>query len=243
MLNHLFELRRRALHVLTFFAALFMLFFFFAADLFHFLMMPLLHALPKQDSMIATQLTSTVLTPIKLAADAAMLATAPFALLHAWRFASPGLYRRERDNVRWAIVSSLILFAAGMLFCFYLVLPFMLQFFAGALPSGVRLMPDMGDAVDFITRMLLIFGFCFQVPLLCLLLVRLQLLEVAALKMVRPYIIVAAFIVGMLLTPPDVLSQIMLAIPLCLLYELGIVLAVFFAKPATGRKSELAGDG
>ncbi len=233
MLNHLLELRRRALSVFACFVGLFLLFFFLAPDLFHFLMRPLLQALPKSDSLIATQLTSPLLTPIKLAADAALLGCAPLALFHAWRFAAPGLYPNERAGLGGAIVISMVLFCIGVLFCFYLVLPFMLQFLANALPPGVRLMPDMADAVSFITRMLLIFGVCFQVPLLCMLLVRLQILEITTLKIIRPYIIVTAFTVGMILTPPDVLSQVMLAIPLCLLYELGIILAVVFAKSAT----------
>jgi len=189
-----------------------------------------MQALPSQDSLIATQITSPLLTPIKLAADAAILGTAPFALLQAWRFASPGLYQHEKATIRWGIIGSMLLYCAGVLFCFYLVLPFMLQFFVHAVPTGVRLMPDMTYAIDFITRMLLLFGLCFQVPLLCLLCVRLQLVQLTTLKTMRPYIIVAAFTLGMLLTPPDVLSQIMLAIPLCMLYETGIILAVFFTK-------------
>jgi len=232
MLNHLLELRRRLLYVILFFVVLFSMIFFFAADFFNFLMTPLLQALPKHETLIATQITSPLLTPIKLAADAALLGSAPFALFQAWRFAAPGLYRNERDNLSWAIIGSMLLFCGGMLFCFYLVLPFMLQFFAQAVPVGVRLMPDMANAADFITRMLLIFGVCFQVPLLSLLMVKLHVLEVASLKMVRPYVIVAAFTIGMLLTPPDVLSQIMLAVPLCLLYELGIILAVIFTRTA-----------
>jgi len=233
MLNHLLELRRRTLYVFTCFTALFAVFFYFAPDLFHFMMTPLLQALPKSDSLIATQLTSPLLTPIKLAADAAILASAPFALFHAWRFAAPGLYPQERQGLSWAIVASMGLFCLGVLFCFYGVLPFMLQFLANALPPGVRLMPDMAYAVGFITWMLLIFGLCFQVPLLCTLLVHLQILQISTLKMIRPYMIVTAFALGMLLTPPDVLSQVMLAIPLCLLYELGIILAVVFSKSET----------
>jgi len=225
MLSHLIELRRRVLHVVIFFMALFGLFFFLAPNLFHTLVLPLLNVLPTDDSLIAMQITTPLFTPVKIAADAAILTTAPFALLHAWRFASPGLYRRERNNFRWAIVGSLLLFFLGLLFGFYLVLPFMFGFFAKAVPTGVRLMPDMGYAVDFITRMLLIFGLCFQIPLLCMLLVRLRLVTVATLKMIRPYVVVLAFILGMLLTPPDVLSQILVAAPLCLLYEFGILLA------------------
>lgn len=225
MLSHLLELRRRTLHIILVFASLFLLFFFYANDLFHALVSPLLAALPKQDSLIATHITSPVLTPINLAADAAMLCTAPFALLQLWRFVAPGLYKQERYNLRKAIIISLLLFCFGVLFCFFLVLPFMFQFFTKAVPLGVRLMPDMAAALDFITHMLLIFGFSFQVPLLCMTLVRLEWIDLALLKKIRPYVIVAAFAIGMLLTPPDVLSQIMLAVPLCLLYELGVFLA------------------
>ena len=230
MLSHLLELRRRTLHVLAVFTALCLLFFIKAPNLFHQLVSPLLHVLPQHESLIATQLTAPLLTPLKLAVDAAMLCTAPYALLQIWYFASPGLYRRERNGLRLAIVGSMLLFCAGVLFCFYVVLPVMLQFFVHAVPVGVRLMPDITYAVDFITRMLLLFGFCFQVPLLCLVLVHLQLINITTLKIIRPYVIVAAFIIGMLLTPPDVVSQIMVALPLCILYELGIVLSVFIKK-------------
>lgn len=240
MLSHLLELRKRALHTIITFFSFFLLFFFCANDLFHAVISPLINALPKENSLIATQITSPVLTPIKLAADAAMLCTAPFALLQLWCFVTPGLYRHERYNLRGALASSLLLFCLGVLFCFYLVLPFMFQFFAKAVPLGVKFMPDMTYALDFITRMLLLFGFCFQVPLLCLTLVRLGWIDVQVLKKVRPYVIVAAFTVGMLLTPPDVLSQIMLAVPLCLLYELGIILAKYNPSKAISNYDEIA---
>ena len=225
MLPHLLECRRRLLQIFACFVILFAVFFFIAPNLFHTIVYPLLKVLPANDSLIATQVTTPLFTPIKLAVDAALLSTAPFALVHVWIFASPGLYQRERQHLCWAIISSLLLFILGLLFGFYLVLPYMFSFFARAVPVGVRLMPDMGMAVDFITRMLLIFGLCFQVPLVCLLLVRLKWVSIATLKMIRPYVIVGAFTVGMLLTPPDVLSQVMLAVPLCLLYEAGIFFA------------------
>ena len=193
-------------------------------------MAPLLHALPVHDSLIATQITTPLITPIKLAADAATLGTSPFALWHIWRFVFPGLYQHERRLMHRAMIISLFLFLAGVLFGFYLVIPYLFSFFVRAVPSGVRLMPDMAYTVDFITRMLLIFGVCFQIPLLCVLFVRLKLLQIATLKMIRPYVIVLAFIVGMLLTPPDVLSQVMLAIPLCILYETGILLSKWTNK-------------
>lgn len=201
MLNHLLELRRRGLQTLIWFVGLFFIFFFWANDLFQALVSPLLHTLSGNEGLIATQVTSPVFTPLKVAADAALLLSAPIALFQFWRFISPGLYAREKTILRFALIFSLLLFSAGVLFCFYLVLPFMFHFFAHALPKGVRYMPDMAYAVDFITKMLLTFGLCFQVPLICFVLVRLQIIEVTTLKTIRPYIIVGAFIVGMLLTP------------------------------------------
>jgi sec-independent protein translocase protein TatC len=230
MFNHLLELRKRTIWVVIVFFTFCLLFFFFAPHLFHQLVSPLLQILPTGEPLIATQITTPLFTPIKLAADAAILCTAPFALLQIWYFVSPGLYREERSRFRWAIISSLLLFVVGALFCFYVVLPFMLQLFAHSVPVGVRLMPDITYAVDFITRMLLLFGLCFQVPLVCCLMVSFLLITVEHLKSIRPYVIVAAFTIGMLLTPPDVLSQIMLAVPLCLLYELGILLSLLVTK-------------
>jgi sec-independent protein translocase protein TatC len=227
MLAHLLELRRRTLQTLFCFGLLFLLFFFLADDLFRALVSPLLHTFSSKEHLIATQITSPVFTPLKLAADAALLLSTPFALVHLWRFISPGLYKKEQSTLRAALIMSLLLFIAGVLFCFYGVLPFMFHFFAKALPKDVYFMPDMSNTIDFITRMVLLFGLSFQVPLLCFILVRLKILEVQILKKIRPYIIVGAFTLGMLLTPPDVFSQITLAIPLCLLYEVGIILSIW----------------
>jgi sec-independent protein translocase protein TatC len=229
MLLHLLELRRRALYVAYCFGSFFFLFFFIAGDLYHWLVHPLLHLLPEQRPLIATDITSPLFTPLKLAADAALMLSMPFALYHFWRFISPGLYKKEQQHIQGLMCLSLTLFLAGALFCFYLILPFMFQFFIKALPKDVRLMPDMTHTVEFITHMLILFGLCFQVPLVCLVLVRLKLVSLLILKKIRPYVIVLAFVIGMLLTPPDVLSQIMLAVPLCLLYELGIILALYLA--------------
>lgn len=225
MLTHLLEIRKRAIGVLTGFVVLFCVFFFYANELFQTMVMPLLKALPLDNALIATQVTAPVFIPISLAANAALLCTAPVALWQIWRFVAPALYHTEKQTLRTLLLASLGLFVCGVLFCFYLVLPFLFQFFAKAVPMGVRMMPDMNNALDFITRMLLLFGLCFQVPLLCLTLVRLGWTTTAQLQNIRPYVIVGAFTIGMLLTPPDVLSQITLALPLCLLYEAGILLA------------------
>lgn len=225
MLPHLLECRRRLLLVLGLFTILFAGYFYISETLFLMLINPLLQVLPAEGTVIATHITTSLLTPIKLAADVAMLSTIPYALWHAWQFAAPGLYRVEQKHLRTTMIMSIALFFLGLLFCFYGILPCMFAFFAHAVPAGVRLMPDMGYAIDFITRMLLTFGVCFQVPLLCMLLVRFKVMDMTALKTIRPYVYVLAFTIGMLLTPPDVLSQIMLAVPLCLLYEAGIGLA------------------
>lgn len=227
MLKHLIEIRQRALMILSLFMAFFILCFCVSNMIFQALTSPLQHALSGKHGLIAIDITASLLTPISLAADVAMLCTAPFALFHVWRFIAPGLYRHEQRYLKQALFLSLLLFISGMAFCFYGVLPVMFTFFIKALPASVQMMPDMSNTLHFITRMLLVFGLCFQIPLISMTLVRLQWLELSVLRDIRPYVIVAAFIIGMLLTPPDVLSQIMLAVPLCLLYELGIFLAAW----------------
>lgn len=227
MLSHLLELRQRILIILCVFSGFFILFFLFSDELFHLFVTPLLAELPGKTPLIATQITSPVLIPITLAANTAMLFTAPIVLLQLWHFIAPGLYRHERSPIKNMVISSLVLFLAGIVFCYYFILPFMFQFFTKALPPGVKMMPDISSALHFTTYMLLLFGFCFQVPLICVVLVRLQWIDITLLRQIRPYVIVTAFILGMLLTPPDVLSQIMLALPLCLLYEIGILLATW----------------
>lgn len=224
LLEHMIELRRRFILIATCFITLFLLFYMFSADVFGLLMSPLLHVLPQKDSVIMTHMTAPVLIPITIAADLALLTTVPLALYHGWRFAAPGLYPNERHGLGLTIVLSILLFCVGALFCFYGVLPFVLQVFVSAVPPGIQFMPEITTTMAFILRMMMLFGLCFQVPLICVLLVKTGLVPLVALKKARPYWIVAAFILGMLLTPPDVLSQITLAIPLCLLYELGIVL-------------------
>jgi len=230
MLNHLLELRRRILYTLWVLIGFFVLFFSIAPHLFEQLISPLLNALPNHEPLIATEITTPLFIPIKLAADTAMLCTTPFAVLQLWYFIAPGLYPAEKKGLRMAALISLILFCTGVLFCFYIVLPFMLHFFTLSVPKHVRLMPDITSAVDFITRMLVLFGLCFQVPLITLFLVHSQLVTITTLKSIRPYVIVGAFTIGMLLTPPDVLSQVALALPLCVLYEAGLFLAIFLVK-------------
>ena len=223
MLKSLLELRQRILIVLVFFCTFFLLFFFWANPLFLLIIQPLQHALSPNSTLIATQITSTVLIPLSIAANASFLCTTPFALIQLWYFIAPGLYREEKRFFILIALGSLSLFITGLLFCYLIVLPLLFQFFTQALPNGVTLMPDITSSTAFITRMLWLFGIAFQVPLVCASLVRLGWVHLQTLKQIRPYVIVGAFIIGMLLTPPDVLSQVLLAVPLCILYELGIV--------------------
>lgn len=230
MIQHLFELRRLTLQTLLGYFLLFCLCYYYSNALFDALFHPLLQSLISHEGLIATQITASVFTPIKLAANTALLLTLPLALGQIWRFISPGLYKRERRLLAGALCFGLFLFIAGLLFCFYLVLPFLFQCLTQSLPKAVRFMPDIAYSLDFITWMLLVFACSFELPLVCLVLVYMQWVDLARLKKARPYAIVFAFIIGMLLTPPDVVSQIMLALPLCLLYESGIYLSNLFLK-------------
>lgn len=224
MLAHLIELRKRLFHTLIFFILVFIVCFNCSESLFHGLTAPLLDSLPKDSSLIATQMISTVYMPIKLAFYASAMSSLPFLLYQIWRFTAPGLHRHERRFFRAIMLFMCLLFLAGLFFCYYLVIPMLFHFFVNATPESVQLMPDMALSIDFILYMMMLFGLSFQLPLVCFALVRCRILSFEQLKAYRPYFIVAAFSMGMLLTPPDVLSQLCLAIPLCLLYELAIAL-------------------
>lgn len=237
MLNYLLELRQRCLRILILFGVFFVVFFYYAHPLFEWILKPLLVALPDKQGLIAMQITAPLFTPIKVAGDFALVITLPFALGQIWAYVVPALYRQERRKLSFFIGASFVLFCCGLIFCYCLILPWMFNFFVAAVPPQVKMMPDMAYALDFTTRMLVIFGLCFQLPLVCWALVSFGYMTVDSLVLFRPYVIVAAFIVGMLLTPPDVLSQILLAIPLCFLYELGILFCRFSSYVA--KKSEM----
>jgi len=228
MIIHLIELRRRLIHILCVYGSLLLLFCGLAPKLFHFLVSPLLSALPHKQPLIATQLTAPFLTPLTIAADMAFLCTIPYALLQIWQFILPGLYPKERHLLKYMTSLSAGLFALGVLFCFFIILPILTHFFLHALPPDVRLLPDMTLAVNLIIRMLILFGLSFQLPLILVFLAQTGLASQKNLQAFRPYAIVGAFILGMLLTPPDIVSQLILAVPLCLLYEFGLILVRIF---------------
>ena len=228
MLSHALELRQRLLRVLFFFILFFVLFFCFSQDVFRMVVAPLLEVLPTNSALISTQMTGPLFVPLRLAVDLALFCSILVLLVELWAFGAPGLYRRE--CVVWGLycLISAVWFFLGALFCFYIILPFFFDLMIHASPRDVRFMPDISSVIEFIIQSLLVFGLCFQLPLVVVVMVRLQWVSLKTLSMIRPYVIVLAFVVGMLLTPPDVLSQIMLAVPFWMLYEVGVLCARFF---------------
>lgn len=233
MIAHLLELRQRLLRVFFIYLLLFLLLYYKANAVFQILIQPLMDVFSTESHLITTSILSPLVFPITLAAKSALLFTTPFLLYQLWKFIAPGLYQSERNQLFLFVISSVLLFVIGVVFCFYCILPLMFQLVHANVLPNIELLPDVVNAADFIIQMLLIFGLCFQIPILCFALVQLGFFKLEQLISFRAYWVVFAFILGMILTPPDVLSQVMLALPLCLLYEFGISLvrlAAFFKK-------------
>ncbi len=223
MLMYLNELRQRLLATLIWFGLWFLISWWHARTILSFILTPALKVLPESSMLITTHVTTALYLPLKLAIDTALLACMPMLLWQLWRFIVPALYPSEQIAAKWFFIASSGLFISGMLVCFYGVLPFFFALSFHALPLYVKILPDVGSTVHFITHMLLIFGVCFELPILCVLLIQQKKITLMQLIMLRPYAIVGAFVLGMLLTPPDVLAQIMLALPLWALYELSLL--------------------
>jgi len=228
-LDHIIELRARLLKALLAVLVLFFPLYYFANDLYVWVAAPLMSNLPAGSNMIATEVASPFLTPFKLSMYAAFFLAMPVILHQTWSFVSPGLYMREKRFALPLLVSSVVLYYAGMMFAYYLVFPLVFKFFAGTTPVGVAMMTDINKYLEFVLGMFFAFGFTFEIPIATFLIVSTGLTTTKSLIEKRPYVIVGCFIVGMLLTPgPDVISQLMLAVPMWLLFELG----VFFARLA-----------
>ncbi len=229
MIEYFIEIRRRALHVLLVFSFFFGVFFYLATYLFNFIVRPLLLTLPVNKSLIATTVTGPIFAHLNLAFNFSLLAVIPFFLYQIWRFIYPALHQKELYNVKRVVVCSGFLFSLGVLFSYFLVLPMIFKFLISATPDMVTLMPDINYTIDFIFRMLLVFGLCFQLPLILVMLIRTRVLSLSTMKYYRPHFIVIAFIIGMIFTPPDVFSQVMLALPIVVLYEVGLLFASHFS--------------
>ncbi len=232
--EHLIELRDRLLKVVITIGVVLLVLFPFANDLYHLLAAPLLRHLPEGTSMIATEVASPFLTPFKLAMMSAVFLSMPVALYHFWAFVAPGLYRKERRLVFPLMVTSTILFYLGMAFAYYVVFPIMFAFFQAVAPEGVTIATDISRYLDFVLKIFFAFGLAFEVPIATILLVWAGFTTPEALRKKRPYVIVGAFVLGMLLTPPDAISQTLLALPMWALFELGILFSKLYVSRQAG---------
>ena len=224
-LGHLQELRSRILKSLIVILVCFLGLIYFSNDIYLLLSEPLLSFLPSNSSMIATEVASPFLTPLKLTFYVSLLVSMPYLLNQIWRFIAPGMYENEKTLSFLIMLSSLVLFYLGVLFTYFLVLPLVFGFFTGAAPEGVLIMTDISRYLDFVISMMFAFSFAFEIPIFIFLLIWSGISSSESLRSKRPYVIIGCFTVGMLITPPDVISQSLLAIPAWILFELGIVMA------------------
>lgn len=234
LVAHLIELRKRIAHSLIALLLVFICLFPWASDIYTLLAHPLLAELPAGTQMIATDVTASFFVPMKVALMAAFLIALPYILLQIWKFVAPGLYAHEKRFLFPIIVASMLLFLAGMGFAYFVVFPAVFGFVIASAPQGVAVMTDIEKYLGFVLGMFMAFGVSFQVPVIVIVLVRVGMVTVAKLREARPYVIVGAFIVGAVLTPPDVISQCMLAVPMWLLYEAGVVIAIRLDRRTSG---------
>jgi sec-independent protein translocase protein TatC len=229
-ISHLIELRDRLLHALIAIGVAFIPCFVFARDLYTLLATPLIAKLPAGSQMIATDVTGAFFVPLKVAMMVAFLIALPYVLYQVWAFIAPGLYQNEKKLAIPLIVTSTLLFFVGMAFAYFAVFPMVFKFVVAYTPVGVAMMTDINHYLSFVLSLFLAFGVTFETPVAVIILVRMGIVTVEKLREIRPYVVVGAFIIGAIFTPPDIVSQFMLAIPIWILYEVGIVLASWMAK-------------
>ncbi len=239
-ISHLVELRTRLIRALLAIIIVFVCLFPWAKDLYALLANPLLAALPQGGQMIATDVVGVFVVPMKVAFLVAFLIALPYVLYQLWAFVAPGLYAHEKKLVLPLVIASSVLFFIGMSFAYFFVFPVIFKFMASIAPEGVAWMTDIEKYLSFALTTFVAFGVTFEVPVVVIVLVRAGLVSIEKLKESRPYVIVGAFIIGAIFTPPDVISQLMLAVPLCLLYELGIFLSRFVGTRPVVEESETA---
>ncbi|WOA53987.1 Sec-independent protein translocase subunit TatC [Dickeya solani] len=232
LISHLIELRKRLLNSIISVLVMFLALVYFANDIYQFVSAPLIKQLPAGASMIATDVASPFFTPIKLTLIVSVFLSAPLVLYQVWAFVAPALYKHEQRLMMPLLVSSSLLFYMGMAFAYFVVFPLAFSFFAQTAPKGVLIATDINNYLDFVMALFMAFGVSFEVPVAIVLLCWSGVVTPESLKQKRPYVLVGAFVVGMLLTPPDVFSQTLLAIPMYLLFEIG----VFFARFYVGKR-------
>ncbi len=231
LLDHLIELRDRLLRMVIAVLVLFLALFPFSEEIFTWVAQPLLALMPEGTSMIATGVTSPFLVPFKMVLLLAVLLAVPYLLHQLWAFVAPGLYSHEKRLAAPLLVSSVVLFYCGIAFAYFVVFPLLFRFFILVAPEGVAVMTDIGQYLDFIIAIFLAFGIAFEVPVATFLLILAGATTAENMAKKRPYIIVGAFVIGMMLTPPDVISQSLLAIPMWALFEIGLIMSRIFIKP------------
>ncbi|MBL8399187.1 MAG: twin-arginine translocase subunit TatC [Candidatus Accumulibacter sp.] len=237
-LSHLVELRTRLIRCLLAIGIVFACLFPWAKELYALLAQPLLATLPQGGQMIATDVVGVFLVPMKVALMVAFLIALPYVLFQVWAFVAPGLYAHEKRLAMPLVTASVLLFFIGMAFAYFLVFPTIFGFMAHIAPEGVAWMTDIEKYLSFVLTTFIAFGVTFEVPVLVIVLVMVGIVDLAKLKEWRPYIIVGAFVIAAVFTPPDVISQLMMAIPLCLLFELGLFLARFVRRRVSESPTE-----
>ena len=231
LIAHLIELRDRLIRILVVILIFFLGFIAFANDLYAYLANPLQSLLPEGASMIATQVASPFLAPFKLALYLSIYCGAPMILYQLWGFIAPGLYDNEKKIAGPLLISSIFLFYAGMAFAYFVVFPLVFGFFTTVGPTGVTVMTDIDAYLSFVLKLFLAFGLAFEIPVATMLLIKAGIASPESLKEKRPYVFIGCFVVGMLVTPPDVISQTLLAVPMWLLFEVGLIGAKFLGSP------------
>jgi sec-independent protein translocase protein TatC len=240
-LSHLIELRQRIVRAAIAIVVVFLALSPFMREIFSLLSAPLMNALPEGTKLIATGVITPFMVPLKLTLFVSFLIALPYVLYQAWAFVAPGLYQHEKRLAGPIIASSVAMFALGMAYCYYIVFGLVFRFIASFAPTSVNVAPDIEAYFSFVLGLFLAFGLTFEVPIVVVLLARFGIADVDRLRAARPYVIVGAFIVAAIFTPPDVVSQLLLAVPLCLLYEVGIQLARLVGKRPAAETASPAG--
>jgi sec-independent protein translocase protein TatC len=223
--SHLLELRTRLIRVLICLGILSVAGIPFASQIYAFVASPLLDILPVGSSMIATQVTSPFMAPLKLVLFTALLITMPYLFYEIWMFMSPGLYKNEKSFVAPLMISTILLFSAGVAFAYLVVLPIIFKFFIGVAPESIQVMTDINQYLSFVIKLIFAFGIAFEIPVATFLLIRTGIAKKESLVKARPYLIILFFVIGMLLTPPDIFSQLFLAIQMWIVFELGLLIS------------------
>ncbi|TVQ72609.1 MAG: twin-arginine translocase subunit TatC [Oceanospirillales bacterium] len=241
LISHLVELRQRLMRAVLAVFILFLALFYFANDLYLFISAPLTALLPEGTSMIATDVTSPFFAPFKLTLVAAMALAMPYILHQIWSFISPGLYANEKKFAIPLLISSILLFYAGIAFAYFVVFPLIFGFFTSVGPENVAVMTDISSYLNFVLKLFFAFGLAFEIPIATLLLIKSGAISAKDLASKRAYVIVVCFVFGMLLTPPDVISQSLLAVPMWLLFEVGLFMSRFIVSEPKEDEEESAG--